>query len=129
MTEPGPISFSLLGAAVAMLGPALGPYALVVFAAGVGASLALSREPTASRWSGFKFVAMGILVSLCVTGSLVWAVNAYLGVPGNIALVPVAFFLGAARSGLLQLIDKALDAVAAALGGLTGNAANRRGGP
>jgi hypothetical protein len=128
MTEPGPISFSLLAAAITILGPVVGPYALVLFAACVGSALALSREPAGTRWEGVKFVVMGALVALLITGSIVWGVQKYLDVPGNIALVPVAFALGAARGQLLTLITKALDGVAAVTGVILEAAANRRGG-
>lgn len=116
MAEPGPVSFSLLGAAVALAGPVLGPYALIVFAAAVGSALALSVEKPSSRWEGLKFLLMGALIALLITGPIVWAVAAFTPVPANIALVPVAFVLGAARNQLLSLIKQALDALAAAAG-------------
>lgn len=125
MTEPGPISFSLLAAAVALLGPILGPYALILFAACVGSALALSREPSGTRWAGVKFIAMGALVALLITGPLVLAAQTYLNVPANIALIPVAFALGAARNGLLMLIDKGLDWTAAAISAFTPGAAKK----
>lgn len=108
MTEPGPVSFSLLAAAVSLAGPVLGPYALIVFAAAVGSALALSVQEPMSRWQGLKFLAMGALIALLITGPLVWAVEKYLDVPANIALVPVAFALGAARNQLLSMVTSAL---------------------
>lgn len=114
MTEPGPISFSLLAAAVSLAGPVLGPYALIVFAAGVGSALALSVEQPMSRLQGLKFLAMGALIALLVTGPVLWAVEEYTPVPASIALVPVAFALGAARNQLLSLITSALGWITAA---------------
>jgi hypothetical protein len=128
MTEPGPVSFSLLGAAVAVLGPVLGPYALIVFAAGIGAGLALSVEQPANRWEGFKFWLLATGIALILTGPCVWAVEHYSDVPANIALIPVAFVLGAARSHIGSFVNQALDAIAAAFNAALQAAANRRGG-
>jgi hypothetical protein len=128
MTEPGPVSFSLLGAAVAVLGPVLGPYALIVFAAGIGAGLALSVEKPANRWEGFKFWLLATTIALILTGPCVWAVEHYSDVPANIALIPVAFVLGAARSHIGCFVNQALDAIAAAANAALQAAANRRGG-
>lgn len=128
MTEPGPVSFSLLAAAIAVAGPVIGPYALVVFAAAVGCALVMSTEPMSSRMDGVKFIAMGTAVALLLTGPVLWAIQKYTDIPGNIALVPVAFVLGLARNKLVSLINQALDAFAAAANAALNAAANRRGG-
>lgn len=128
MTEPGPVTFSLLAAAVAVAGPVIGPYALVVFAATVGCALVMSAEPIPSRWAGLKFIVMGTAVALLLTGPALWAIQKYTDIPGNIALVPVAFVLGLARNKLVGLINQALDAFAAAANAALSAAANRRGG-
>lgn len=117
MQEPGgPLSFSLVGVFVAWLGPVLGPYALIVFAAAAGSVLLLSSRKTDSphpRWHGVKFVALGSVIALLLTGPMVWAVEKYTAVPANIALIPVAFVLGLARDRLITLTEKLLDAIAA----------------
>lgn len=128
MTEPaGPITFSLLGAFVALLGPILGPYALIVFAAAVGAVLAMSAQPMPTRWAGVRFVLMGAAIALLITGPLIWACQKYLGIPGNIALVPVAFMLGLKRDGLISLVNKLVDGLAAAVASFTSSAGQRGG--
>lgn len=128
MTEPGPVSFSLLGAVVAVLGPALGPYALIVFAAFVGCLFALGAEPTKTRTDGLKYMAMGVLAALLFTGPALWLVEKYLDVPAHIALTPVALALGACRNKLLEFMQQTLDAVAAAVGVVINAVATRRGG-
>lgn len=128
MSEPGPISFSLLAAAVALLGPVLGPYALIVFAAGVGCALVLSVEEMPTRWAGVRFIAIGMAVALLLTGPIVWAVTTYTDVPAHIALIPVAFCLGLARNQLISFITQVLDAIAAGFSAALQAAANRRGG-
>lgn len=128
MTDPtGPITFSLLGAFVALLGPILGPYALVVFAAAVGAVLAMSVRPMPSRWAGVRFVLLGAAIALLITGPLVWACQNYLAIPGNIALVPVAFILGLKRDGLVFIVNRAIDGLSAAVTALTSSAGQRGG--
>lgn len=128
MAEPGPVSFSLLGAAVAAFGPVLGPYALIVFAAGIGAALALSTEKPSTRVQGFGFWLLATTISLLLTGPCVWAVSTYTTVPAGIALIPVAFLLGAARNRIVGLTNQALDAFTAAVGAALKAAANLRGG-
>ncbi len=127
MSEPGTLTFVVTGVAAATLGPVLGPYTLIAFAAGVGGLLAMSRTPMESRMHALRFVGVGMLVALVLTAPCVWAVDKYTPVPGNVALVPVAFILGAARNGVLSLMDKGLDAFAAALGVLLNALAQRKG--
>lgn len=127
MTEPGPLTFSLLGAFVAVLGPILGPYALIVFAACVGAVLAMSAQPMPSRWAAVRFVLLGAAIALLITGPLVWAAQLYLHIPGNVALVPVAFILGLKREGLVIVVNKAVDGLAAAVSAFTSSAGSRGG--
>jgi hypothetical protein len=118
MTEPGPASFSLFAAFVAVLGPVLGPYALIVFAAGVGAAMALSTNAPTTRLEGAKFLAMGTLLAIVLTSPCVWLVTHYTDVPANIALIPVAFVLGLAKAKLFTLINLALDGMAATAGAI-----------
>lgn len=127
MSEPGTATFIITTTAVALLGPVLGPNALIVFAAVVGGLLAMSRTPLSTKVEALKFVAVGVLVALVLTGPFVWAVSTYTPVPGHVALVPMAFILGAARNGVLTLMDKCLDAFAAALGVLLNALAARKG--
>lgn len=125
MTEPaGPISFSLLAIFIAWLGPVFGPYALILFAAGVGSLLALSRQSAGTRWEGVKYVALGSAITLLLTGPVVWAIETYFDIPARIAMVPVAFVLGAFRDQVLSLIKQALEWLPAAFGAVF-NAAGR----
>lgn len=121
--EPSTNMFTLTGIVAAILGPILGPYVLIVFGAVVGSLLAMSRTTTATRWEGAKFVGIGVLVALAITGPAIWAVERYSAIPGNVALVPVAFIIGAARNSLLVLIDKAMEAI----GTLFASVAGRKG--
>lgn len=121
-------SFTLLALFIAWLGPIVGPYALIIFAAVAGSGLALTVEKPTSRLEGLKFVALSTLVTLLLTGPLAWLVEKYTTVPANVALIPVAIVLSAARSRLLPLIHSALDAIAAAAGAALKAAASIRGG-
>lgn len=126
MTEPaGPISFSLFGIFVAALGPVLGPYVLIVFGAGVGAGLALSVHKPTTRWEGIKFWALATAIALLLTAPLVWAVDKYTAVPAEVALIPIAFVLGAAKPYLMKLISTVLEGLPAVLSIFSG--AGKRG--
>lgn len=122
--EPTTTTFIVTGVVATVLGPVLGPYALIMFAAVVGSLLAMSKTPQATRLAGLKFIAVGVLVALTITGAVIWAVERYTDVPGNVALMPVAFIIGAARLYLLTFIERCLDACSAGLGLLL----NRRAG-
>lgn len=130
MTEPGPISFSLVALAAVGLGPVLGPYAVLLFAAGVGAGLALSVEKPAGLWRGFRFWLMATVIALLLTGPCVWAVEKATNgqVPAHIALIPVAIVLGAAKPHLAALVKNLVDGFAAAVTSWFQAVANRRGG-
>lgn len=112
-------AFVVTGAIAAVLGPVLGPLVLILFAAVMGGLLAMSRTTTATRWDGVKFLAVGVGISLVLTGAAVWAVEKYTPVPGNIALMPVAFVIAASRASLLGLIETAISAAGSALTALS----------
>lgn len=124
MHEPTFSAFAFTGLIAAALGPVLGPLVLLMFAAVMGALLAMGRIETMTRMEGLKFVLVGVGISLVLTGFAVWLVETYTAIPGNIALMPLAFVIAAARNSLLGLIDKALDAIATFLNAF----ANSRGG-
>lgn len=128
MTEPGPVSFSVVAAAVAIAGPVLGPYALLVFAAGVGAGLALSAEKPLTRWAGVRFWLLATAIALLLTGPCVALLAHYTDVPANVSFIPMAFLLGAARRHIGSFVQQALDAITAAASAALQAAANRRGG-
>lgn len=125
MHADAPISAYLLTGFVAtLLGPVLGPMALLVFSAFIGALLAMSRTTTNTRWDGVKFLALAVAISLVLTGAAVWAVQTYTAIPGNVAMMPVAFVIAASRNSIMGLIDMAIAAAGAALSLF----ANRKGG-
>jgi NADH:ubiquinone oxidoreductase subunit 6 (subunit J) len=113
-TEPvsaGSSAYILTGAVGAVLGPIYGPAVLMLFAASMGAMLALSREKTDSRWQAAQFIGVAIGLSLALTGSGVWLVEKFTPLPGSLALMPVAFGFAAARSMLLKFIGDLLDSI------------------
>jgi hypothetical protein len=115
MHEPNIPVFVVAGVISSMLGPVLGPFVMLLFAAVMGGLLAMSRNATTTRWEGVKFLAFGVGISLVLTGIAVWALERYTAIPGNIALMPVAFFIAASRNSLLVLIEKSIDSAASYL--------------
>jgi apolipoprotein N-acyltransferase len=107
MTDPGiTATFIITGVATAALGPVLGPYALIVFAAAVGGLLALTRIKTATRMEGFWFILVGIFLALVFTAPAVWLLESQTHIPGSIALMPMAFVIAAGRNHILTLMDR-----------------------
>lgn len=105
MAEPSVLTFVGVGAVVAVLDPVLGHYALISFGAVAGSMLAMSRANTKTWLEGLWFLLVGVMLSIAITGFVVWALEHYLQVPGGIALMPVAAAIGAGRLALLKLID------------------------
>ncbi len=116
MAEPTTTTFIGVGAASALLGPVLGPYALIVFGAVAGSLLAMGRANTATRLEAVWFVLVGVLLATAITGAVAWALETYLHIPSAIALMPVAAAIGAGRNALLTLIEAIFAALAAFLG-------------
>lgn len=115
MKEPEFSLFAATGVIAAALGPVLGPMVLLLFAAVMGGLLSMSSTATTTRWEGFKFLAVGVGISFVLTGAAVWALQTYTPIPGNIAFMPVAFVIAAARTKLMGLIDLAIGALGALL--------------
>lgn len=124
MQEPSLTAFAFAGFVATVLGPVLGPLALLLFAAVMGSMLAMGRVATMTRMEGLKFILVGVGISLVLTGFAVWLVEKYTAIPGNIALMPVAFMISASRNALLGLMDKALDAAATFLNAFAGRKGN-----
>ena len=112
MHDPHYSIFAGAGIIGALLGPVLGPLVMLLFAAVMGGLLAMGRTSTHTRWEGVRFLAVGVGISLVLTGLAVWLVERYTTVPGNIALMPVAFIIAASRNSLLGFIERALESLA-----------------
>ncbi len=120
MAEPSTGSFVITGVIAAALGPVLGPATLIAFGAVAGSMLAMSRMETPTRWAAVRFVLVGVLVALAITGAAAWALEKWLDVPTNVALMPVAAIIGAARTSILSLMDRLASLVGDVLGRLGG---------
>lgn len=118
MAEPNTGAFIATGVIIAALGPVLGPALLITFGAVAGSLLAMSKAETMTRWQAARFLAVGVLVALTITGAVAWALERWLDVPTNVALMPVAAIIGAARTALLQVMDKLVELAAAGLAAL-----------
>lgn len=111
MAEPSTSAFVVTGAIAVILGPVLGPFALLLFGAFAGSLLALSKVPTMTRWQGVQFIVVGMVIALALTGVAVWMVEKYTPLPGNLAMMPLAFALSAGRDFLLKLIERGVNAL------------------
>lgn len=96
-TSSAGISLTVLS--VAVLGPTLGPYALIVFAALAGALWPLSAADTPSKVAGAWFMLRCTLTAVLLTASLASMIELAWGYSAMEALAPVAFLIGALGNG------------------------------
>lgn len=132
MHSPGPIEFGILGLLVAIAGPVLGPWLVVVLSACIGSLLALTakaRDPDAPRVKAWGFILTGALAAFMLIGPIVAIVKFfYKDVPIEPVLVIASFAIGARRDAVLGLLDKLLDGLGAAWGTFWNAMAARKGG-
>lgn len=112
MAEPTAPSFLIAGAIATALGPILGPSVLIAFGAVAGSMLALSKASTSGWKDAIKFVLVGVIVAIAITGAAAWVLDWLWGVPQTLSLMPVAAVIGAARTSLLELMQKLIDVIA-----------------
>lgn len=106
MPEPTSTSgLSLAALAIAILGPAAGPYALIVFAALAGALWPLSAATTMTRKAGAGLLLRCTTLAVVMTGGISMLIESYQGIPASEALAPVAFLIGALGNGWRPVID------------------------
>nr|WP_319566322.1 hypothetical protein [uncultured Rhodoferax sp.] len=113
MAEPTISAYIVTGAVAAVLGPILGPVSLITFGAVAGSMLAMGKASTQTRLEGAKFILVGILIALAITGSVSWVLERFLSIPSSVALMPVAAIIGAARNSILALMDRAVESFSA----------------
>jgi hypothetical protein len=109
MSEPtstGSAAYVVVGGFIAVLGPVLGPFAMLLFAAAMGALLAMGKAGSMTRWQGAAFVFVSMAISLALTGVVVFIVEKYTPIPGNLVLMPIAFVFAAGREFLLDLVKR-----------------------
>lgn len=99
MAEPSTSTLSIAALAIALLGPAAGPYALIVFASLAGALWPLSTMPTVTRLQGAAFLIRVVAASVVLTGSASYWVEATYQVPAVQSFAVVAFVIGAMGNG------------------------------
>lgn len=99
MAEPSAGTLSITALAIAMLGPAAGPYALIVFAALAGALWPLSTMPTVTRAQGAAFLVRVVAGAVVLTSSAAYLLEHLYKVPAIESFALVAFAIGAVGNG------------------------------
>ncbi|HYE70957.1 MAG TPA: hypothetical protein VD932_05465 [Aquabacterium sp.] len=115
MQETAPVPLGLLAVFVLWLGPVVGPYALIAFAAAAGGLVALSKRGEGTRREGAIYLALTIGLCLVVVGPIAWGLDKWLDVPAHVAMAPVAALIGLFRDQLLSMLENALPGLPAAL--------------
>ena len=106
-------------AAIAMLGPLAGPYAVIVFAALAGAMWPLSAVRT-SPCEGAWLLMRCTLTAVVLTVFLAQILERHTGLPAHSALAPIALAIGAMGNGwrgIFGALGSTLRAIAGRLGG------------
>lgn len=99
MAEPSSSTLSLTVLAIALLGPAAGPYALIVAMALIGAMWPLSTMPTISRAAGAMFLIRVVGMAVAITaGAAYWLETRY-NLPAKETFAVIAFAIGAMGNG------------------------------
>ncbi len=100
MPEPtSTSSLSLAAVAIAFLGPAAGPYAIIVFAAMSGALWPLSSTTTITRVAGAWLLLRCTLTAVMLTGGAAMILQRAYAIPAIESLAPLAFAIGALGNG------------------------------
>ncbi len=95
MPEPtSTSSIGLLGLFVTLLGPLLGPYALILFGATLGAATALSVRDGGSTLGGLWFLLRVVLTALLFTSAVTAALERWMDWPADMVMGAVAYCIG-----------------------------------
>lgn len=92
---------------IALLGPAAGEYATILFAALAGALWPLSARDGLTRPQGAMLVLRLVLTAAAFTGLLAWWVGGHWGLPATTLLAPGAFAIAAFGDNWRPLISAA----------------------
>lgn len=119
MSEPtSTTALGLVVVATALLGPAAGPYAVIVLSALAGSLWALSKQQTPTRLSGALLILRLMMTAVALTGAAAWWLDTHYEIPAHQILGPIAFAIGA----LGDRWGPVLDAIGARLGRVIGGA-------
>lgn len=122
MVEPSTSAgITLTVISVAILGPMVGPYALIVFAALAGAMWPLSASATETRLSGAWLLLRCTLTAVVLTAFLARLLDRLWAIPVNESLAPVAMFIGALGNGWRPVFAAIGDTARALLGRVGGD--------
>lgn len=105
----GSSAYIMVGAIGAIAGPIYGPAVLMLFGAVIGGLLSLQGTKTESIMQAFRFIMVAVGLSLALTGIGVWLIESFTPLPGSLALMPVALTFAAARTMIIDFIQKILD--------------------
>jgi hypothetical protein len=99
MAEPTSTSTSLTVLAIAAVGPAAGPYAVIVMAALAGALWPLSTMEGLTKRTGAWLLLRIVATAVVLGGAGASLVERWLGVPAYDAAAAAAFVIGAVGTG------------------------------
>lgn len=122
MAEPASTSgISIVAVSVAILGPTLGPYSAIAFAALAGSTWPLSGSKTLSRIDGFLLMLRCTLMAIVLTVFIAGVIDKLWAIPAIEVLAPVAFIIGAMGNGWRPVFSS----IGAALSAFVGRAGTK----
>lgn len=87
-------SASVLVLSVGVLGPLLGPYAIIIVCSLAGALWALSRRNKQDRSRAALFVSLRVLTAVLLTGTAAFLIESKFEYKAQDTIAPIAFLLG-----------------------------------
>jgi hypothetical protein len=97
-----------LGLVSAMLGPVLGPWALLFVGAGIGACMAVSAANTPTMRAALRVFVSALFVAVLFTGLAATIVAPYVGTTVDVLIMPMAGLLAWRYDKLGSAVDWAI---------------------
>lgn len=106
----------------AALGPIVGPWAMVLVGAFLGAVWAVADADTKTAWAGVPVFLRGFIAAVLFTGVLATVAAPHVGAAAEFLLFPLAGLLAWQHRRVPELVDVVLQRVRGRRGGDDGNA-------
>jgi len=120
MAEPTSPTAGIAAAAIALLGPLAGDWAIIVFASLAGSLWPLTAQQHSSRTASALFVLRLVLTSASLTGTAAWWIETNWHLPARHMLAPVAFAIAAVGEGWRAVFQAVVRWAVVRIGGPTG---------
>lgn len=116
MAEPSTSAVTALTViSVSLLGPVLGPYALIVVCAVAGSMWPVSDARTESNWAALKLMVRCVLTAVVLTVTVAQIIERMFNFPASWSLGAVAFCIAALGNGWRPVFGSLAGAISGAV--------------